>query len=44
MKYNTEDLRIEKIKAVATPAEICEEIMITEKAAETTHAARSGIQ
>ena len=44
MKYNTEDLRIEKIKAVATPAEICEEIMITEKAAETTHGARSGIQ
>jgi 3-deoxy-7-phosphoheptulonate synthase len=44
MKYNTEDLRIEQIKAVATPAEICEEIMITEKAAETTHRARQGIQ
>lgn len=44
MKYNTEDLRIEQIKAVATPAEICEEIMITETAAETTYHARQGIQ
>lgn len=44
MKYNTEDLRIEQIKAVATPAEICEEITITEKAAETTHRTRHGIQ
>lgn len=44
MKYNTEDLRIEEIKAVATPAEICEEILITETAAETTHRTRQEIQ
>ena len=44
MKHNTEDLRIEQIKAVATPAEICEEITITDKAAETTFHARQGIQ
>lgn len=44
MKYNTEDLRIAEIKAVATPTEICEEIAITEAAAETTHRARQAIQ
>ena len=44
MKHNTEDLRIEDIKAVATPTEICEEIPITEAAAETTYSARHGIQ
>jgi 3-deoxy-7-phosphoheptulonate synthase len=42
--YNTEDLRIKEIKAVATPAEICEEIMITETAAETVHKTRQAIQ
>jgi len=42
--YNTEDLRIKEIKAVATPAEICEEIMITEAAAETVHKTRQAIQ
>lgn len=44
MKQNTDDLRIEEIKAVATPIEICEEIAITEAAAETTLHARQGIQ
>jgi 3-deoxy-7-phosphoheptulonate synthase len=44
MKHITDDLRIEEIKAVATPAEICEEILISESAADTTHRARQGIQ
>lgn len=44
MKHNTDDLRIEEIKAVATPTEICEEILITENAAETTHVTRQSIQ
>ena len=44
MKYDTDDLRIAEIKAVATPLEICEEIMISDKAAETTHRARDEIQ
>jgi 3-deoxy-7-phosphoheptulonate synthase len=44
MKHNTDDLRIEEIKAVATPIEICEEILITENAAETIHVTRQSIQ
>jgi 3-deoxy-7-phosphoheptulonate synthase len=41
--YNTDDLRIASIKAVATPTEICEEIPITEAATLTTYAARQSI-
>ncbi len=44
MLHNTDDLRIEEIKAVATPIEICEEIAITEQAANTTHTTRQAIQ
>ena len=44
MKHNTDDLRIEEMKAVVTPDEICEEIQITDKAAETTFRTRQGIQ
>ncbi|NIN61173.1 MAG: 3-deoxy-7-phosphoheptulonate synthase AroG [Gammaproteobacteria bacterium] len=43
MKYNTDDLRIESIKAVTSPAEITEEIPITEKAAITTYETREAI-
>ena len=43
MVYITDDLRIESIKAVTTPAEICEEIPITEKAAKTTYETREAI-
>jgi 3-deoxy-7-phosphoheptulonate synthase len=43
MKYKTDDLRIESIKAVTPPAEICEEIPISEAAAATTHNAREVI-
>ena len=39
----TDDLRIASIKAVTPPAEICEEIPITEAAAETTWLARQAI-
>ena len=41
--YNTDDLRIASIKAVATPTEICEEIPITEAATQTTYTARQSI-
>lgn len=44
MLHNTDDLRIEEIKAVATPIEICEEIAITEPAAVTIHKTRQAIQ
>ncbi len=44
MLHNTDDLRIEEIKAVATPIEICEEIAITEQAVNTTLNTRKGIQ
>jgi 3-deoxy-7-phosphoheptulonate synthase len=44
MKFTTEDLRIAEIKSVATPSEICEEITITDTAAETTHRTRQEIQ
>ena len=41
--YNTDDLRIASIKAVATPTEICEEIAVTEAASQTTYLARQAI-
>jgi len=43
MIYITDDLRIESIKAVATPAVICEEIPISQKAAKTTFDTRQVI-
>ena len=43
MQYNTDDLRIESIKAVASPAVICEELPITEAAAKTTYETRLAI-
>ena len=41
--YNTDDLRIASIKAVATPTEICEEIPASEIATQTTFKARQEI-
>ena len=41
--YATDDLRIASIKAVTPPTEICEEISITEAAAETTWQTRQAI-
>jgi 3-deoxy-7-phosphoheptulonate synthase len=43
MKYETDDLRIASIKAVTPPAEVCEEIPISEQAARTTWEARKAI-
>ena len=43
MKYNTDDLRIDRINAVATPILICEEIPITDEAARTTFETRNAI-
>lgn len=43
MQYRTDDLRIESIKAVTSPAEVCEEIPITETAAKTTYETREAI-
>jgi 3-deoxy-7-phosphoheptulonate synthase len=43
MKYITDDLRIDSIKAVATPAVICEEIPISQLAAKTTFETRQTI-
>lgn len=43
MQYRTDDLRIESIKAVTSPAEVCEEIPITEAAAKTTFETRQAI-
>ncbi len=43
MNYKTDDLRIESIKAVTSPAVICEEIPVTEKAANTTILTRNAI-
>ena len=40
MQYKTDDLRIDSIKAVTSPAEICEEIPVTEAAAKTTYETR----
>ncbi len=44
MIVKTDDLRIESIKAVTPPAEIIEEIPITENAANTVDETRTGIQ
>jgi 3-deoxy-7-phosphoheptulonate synthase len=41
--YNTDDLRIASIKAVATPTEICEEIPVDEIATQTTYSTRQEI-
>jgi len=43
MNYKTDDLRIESIKAVTTPLEVCKEIPISEQAAKTTALTRSAI-
>ena len=43
MKIKTDDLKIESIKAVTSPAVICEEILITEAAAKTTAETRNAI-
>lgn len=43
MKYVTDDLRIESIKAVTSPSVICEEITVSEKAAKTTALTRYAI-
>jgi len=43
MKFKTDDLRIESIKAVTSPSVICEEIAITETAAKTTAETRTAI-
>jgi 3-deoxy-7-phosphoheptulonate synthase len=43
MNYKTDDLRIESIKAVTSPAVICEEIPVTEEAAKTTVLTRNAI-
>ncbi len=43
MAYKTDDLRIKSIKAVISPAVICEEIPATENAAKTTFEAREDI-
>jgi 3-deoxy-7-phosphoheptulonate synthase len=43
MMYNTDDLRIASIKAVPTPTEICEEILVTEAATQTTYTTRQSI-
>lgn len=43
MKYKTENLRIENIKQVSTPAEVHAEYPVTESAAKTIHTARANI-
>ena len=43
MKYQTENVRVQDIKQVSTPAEIHAEFPITEKAAETVHQTRREI-
>ncbi len=43
MQYKTDDLRIESIKSVTPPVEICEEIPLTEAAAKTTYETRQAI-
>lgn len=43
MKYKTDDLRINEIKTVTPPAVLCEEIPVSEKAAETTYNTRQEI-
>ena len=41
--YNTDDLRIDVINAVATPNVICEDLPITEQAAESTFKTRTAL-
>ncbi len=43
MDYITDDLRINSIKAVTTPVEVCEEIPLTQSAAKTTLHARQAV-
>ena len=43
MNYNTDDLRIDSIKPVISPAVLTEEIRLTDKAAETTTVTRNEI-
>ncbi|MEM7027556.1 MAG: 3-deoxy-7-phosphoheptulonate synthase [Pseudomonadota bacterium] len=43
MNYITDDLRIDNIKAVTSPIEVCEEIPLTQTAAKTTALAREAI-
>jgi 3-deoxy-7-phosphoheptulonate synthase len=43
MNFETDDLRIKSVKAVTSPSVICEEIVITETAAETTAKTRNAI-
>ena len=43
MDYITDDLRIESIKAVTSPIEVCEEIPLTQAAAKNTANAREAI-
>ena len=43
MMYKTDDLRIASIKAVTSPAEICEDVPISELAAKTTFDTRVAI-
>ena len=44
MKYPTDDLRISAIKELMSPAQVHEELPITERISETVYQARSGIQ
>ncbi|MFQ5995653.1 MAG: 3-deoxy-7-phosphoheptulonate synthase, partial [Acidiferrobacterales bacterium] len=44
MKYRTEDLRIKSIAAVITPAQLHDELPITDDAAKTTYETRQAIQ
>jgi 3-deoxy-7-phosphoheptulonate synthase len=44
MKYVTENLRIRSVKAVSTPAQVQEELPLSEKAAQTTLTARAEAQ
>ncbi|HEX9786820.1 MAG TPA: 3-deoxy-7-phosphoheptulonate synthase AroG [Candidatus Binatia bacterium] len=43
MKYPTDDLRIQEIKELATPAQVLDDFPISEKAAQTTYQARQAI-
>ncbi|MEQ8937627.1 MAG: 3-deoxy-7-phosphoheptulonate synthase, partial [Gammaproteobacteria bacterium] len=43
MEYITSDLRIESIKAVTSPIEVCEEIPLSQAAAKNTAQAREAI-
>lgn len=43
MMHKTDDLRIASIKAVTSPAEICEDVPISEKAATTVYETRQAI-